>query len=430
LIINPQVPLHRLVLSLSEALDCVHSQLAKHQLRVAYIATNVGRRLGLAGQDLLDVFLGSALHDIGLVRVEHKQSVLQYGELEKVAWHGEVGCQLLHDNPLFASAAVLVRHHHTPWTLAKGLDHDGRPLPMGCHVVALADAADRFVQRDQHILRQTKAVCQAVTAQCGRELHPDCVDAFRAVAEPESFWLDSSSERVYNVLLGQMDWPTLTVDAVTLQPIAEVFGRVVDGKSPWTATHSAGVSATATALAERLSFSARELRVMRAAGFLHDLGKLTVPCDILDKPGKLSDAEWAVMKGHTYHTFRILNTIGGLHQMSEWAAFHHERLDGDGYPFRHAEDDLTLGARIMAVADTLTALTEDRPYRDGLAPERAMATLDKLVGNGALDGEIVAVLKRNYGPINAARRDAQADYGRTQAKLAQWVHAAPADLAS
>ena len=131
----------------------------------------------------------------------------------------------------------------------------------------------------------------------------------------------------------RQDWPTLTIDEVTLGPIAEVFARIVDSASPWTAVHSAGVAATAVALAERLNFSPRELHLMRAAGYLHDLGKLSTPTQILDKPGKLTENEYAAVRAHTYHTYRILDTIGGMPQICEWAAFHHERLDGNGYPF-------------------------------------------------------------------------------------------------
>ncbi|NIA21902.1 MAG: HD domain-containing protein [Anaerolineaceae bacterium] len=238
----------------------------------------------------------------------------------------------------------------------------------------------------------------------------------------ESFWLDCVSGRIYSVLLDQVaDWPLLTINEKTIEPIAEMFAHVVDAASGWTATHTAGVAASAVALAERLNFSPRELLLMRAAGYFHDLGKLTVPSHILDKPGKLDPREWNIMKGHTYHTFRILNTIGGMPQMSEWAAFHHERLDGNGYPFHHDGKDLTLGARIMAVADVFTAISEDRPYRRGMPRAKALSILDNQARQGALDADIVSVLKANYDQIDATRREKQAVYARTQQQLARVI---------
>ena len=127
------------------------------------------------------------------------------------------------------------------------------------------------------------------------------------------------------------------------------------------------------------------------------------------------------MKGHTYHTFHILNTIGGMPQMSEWAAFHHERLDGKGYPFWHEAKDLTLGARIMAVADIFTAITEDRPYREGMPCEKVVSILDNQVQNGALDGDVVSVLKDDYDTIDGTRQQEQAEYREKQDRLAEMI---------
>ena len=121
-----------------------------------------------------------------------------------------------------------------------------------------------------------------------------------------------------------------------LLEIAELFGQVTDATSGWTATHSAGVAASAVALAERFGWSPRETLLLWAAGYLHDVGQADIPESILDKHGRLTPSEIGVMKSHTYHTFRILDTAGGMGELAEWAAFHHERLDGRGYPFRTA----------------------------------------------------------------------------------------------
>jgi putative nucleotidyltransferase with HDIG domain len=410
MIINPQVPLHRLVLSLSEALDQVHPKVADHQRRVAYIATRVARCLGIRKDDLLAVFQAAALHDIGLITPENKINAIHLGQLEKVSWHGEVGFEMLKTNPLFTQSAEIIRHHHVPWAHGEGAESKGCAVPLVSHIIFLADAVEISIDRETPIIKQAEPITEKIIALRGEQFHPDCVEAFREAARSMAFWLDATSERIYSVLLRQVDWPVLTIDEVALGPIAKVFGQLVDAASPWTAVHSAGVTATAVMLAERLNFSPRELHLMRSAGYLHDLGKLSVPNYILDKPGKLTKEEFFIIKGHTYHTFRILDTIGGMPQISEWAAFHHERLSGDGYPFCHTADDLTLGSRIMAVADVFTAVTEDRPYRKGMTYDEAIAALEKLVKNGGLDGDVVETLIRNYADIDAARHTEQAEY--------------------
>jgi len=421
MIINPQVPLHRLIMSLSEVLDYVHPHVYDHQLRVAYISTRIARRLGFRRQELLDVFHAAALHDIGLIRVEHKMLALHHGQLEKVAWHPEAGFELLRGNSLFANAARIIRYHHTPWANGAGTEVHGQSVPLGSQIVHLADAVERAIDRGVPVLEQAEFICKQATALTGKQFHPDCIDAFRYVARSEAFWLDCVSERIYSVLLNLVDWPMLTVDEGMIEPIAEMFGLVVDAMSQWTTTHSAGVTASAVAISERLDFSPREQRRMRAAGYLHDIGKLSVRSQILEKPGELTPAERAAIQGHSYHTFRILNTIGGMPQIAEWAAFHHERLDGNGYPFHHDGDDLTLGSRIMAVADVYAAVTEDRPYRRAMSRQEAMAVLDKLVENGGVDGGVVAVLQQDCEEIEAIRREEQASYARKQAQLARFL---------
>ena len=104
-------------------------------------------------------------------------------------------------------------------------------------------------------------------------------------------------------------------------------------------------------------------------------------------------------------------------QISEWAAFHHERLDGSGYPFHHAAEDMTLGSRIMAVADVFTAITEDRPYRKGMSSQESQALLNKLAANGGLDSEVVRTVERDYGDIDGRRRREQVEYGAGQEHL-------------
>lgn len=259
----------------------------------------------------------------------------------------------------------------------------------------------------------------------GEEFAPECVNAFEAVSVAPAFWLDVASPRIYSILNREIDWPALVLDEMAVEGIARIFGRVVDGMSPWTGTRSAGVAATAVALAAHLNFSPREQTLMRAAGYLHDMGKIAVPSRILDKPGQPTEQEWAVLREHTYHTFRVLDTIGGMPQICEWAAFHHERLDGSGYPFGHEGRDLTLGARIMSVADVFTAVTEDRPYRPAHSEEAALEVLQDKVRDGALDRNVVFTLRAHFESINSSREHEQAAWASKQVALEDLLREAP-----
>jgi HD-GYP domain-containing protein (c-di-GMP phosphodiesterase class II) len=118
------------------------------------------------------------------------------------------------------------------------------------------------------------------------------------------------------------------------------------------------------------------------------------------------------MKGHSFYTYHILEAIEELEIITLWASFHHERLDGSGYPFQISGDQLPLPARIVAVADVFTAITEDRPYRAGMDPEAALGLLRKMAEEGALDRGVVGVLADNFSEVNSVRHRAQEDAHR------------------
>jgi len=185
--------------------------------------------------------------------------------------------------------------------------------------------------------------------------------------------------------------------------------RIIDFKSEFTATHSSGVAAVGRSLATLVGFSRQECRMFEIAAYLHDLGKLAVPSEILEKRERLTQAEWGVMRTHAYYTYQILSPIEALNLVASWSSLHQERLDGSGYPFHVGEDDLPLGARVMAVADVFTGITENRPYRKGMAREEALGVLHGMVAKGELDARLVSLLETHFDAISRAREEAQAE---------------------
>ena len=421
MIINEQVPLHRLILSLSQALDYVHPSVVDHQQRTAYIAVSIARQLGVNKYDMIDLFFAAALHDIGLINSADKIKGIHEGIFDDPMQHCETGYNLLKDVFLFSRASEFIRFHHLPWENGKGAKYKGLEVPFANHILVLSDNIERMIDRNVHILDQSEFIAGQIDLLRGKKYHPDCVDAFHEICDIESFWLDCVSNRIYSVILRQIDWPTLALDEKAIEPIARIFANIVDATSKWTATHSAGVAAAAVELAERLHFSEREKFMMRSAGYFHDIGKLTVPTSILDKPGPLSEKELHILKSHTYYTFSFLNTIGGLPQITEWAAFHHERLDGNGYPFHHKAKDLTLGSRIMAVADVFAALTEDRPYHKKMNRENTLAIINKSAGSSGLDYDVVKVLEKDYDNIYDIVKQSRLEYAVGQKELLKHI---------
>ncbi len=275
-------------------------------------------------------------------------------------------------------------------------------------IVSIADILERSVDRSTYILHQTERITGKLASLAGEVIHPSVVDMLMAAQWREEFWLDLVSPRLYSLLLRHGPFRAVEVGLDRLRPLSELCRDMIDLRSRFTATHSSGVAACAARLSGMFGLSETEVELMEVAGNFHDLGKLVVPNSILEKPGGLTAEETAVMRQHTYYTYTILDSVEGLHQVAEWAAFHHEKLDGSGYPFHRTAADLTIGARIMAVADMFTALAEERPYRKGMSSSEIERTLRNQADSGLLDSGVVRLLLDGIGEVVAPVREREA----------------------
>ena len=171
------------------------------------------------------------------------------------------------------------------------------------------------------------------------------------------------------------------------------FAKAVDAKSPYTARHSQNVACFAVQIGQQMHLSERKLCRLFWAGLLHDIGKLKIPDAVLNKPGALSEEEWMLIREHPLESVRILEGIGHFRDYLPAIRHHHERIDGKGYPDGVTGDEMTLEARILAVADAFEAMTSSRPYRRGMAVDEALRRLDEGAGT-QFAPEAVAALQR------------------------------------
>ena len=180
--------------------------------------------------------------------------------------------------------------------------------------------------------------------------------------------------------LDSLSWGTMTA-----------FARAIDAKSRWTAGHSERVTSVSVDIARQMGLSTREIDMIRRGAILHDIGKIGVRAGILDKPGKLTDEEMAAMREHPRIGARILEPIPQFSDILPIVLYHHERMDGSGYPEGLAGDALPRLARIVAVADVYDALGSDRPYRAGMDHEKVYRLIREDSGIG-FDPEVVDAL--------------------------------------
>lgn len=390
------VNLGNLVLSLSEAMDLASPILIQHQHRVAFVTWMMGKAAKLPEERLEKNCIAALLHDIGALSLEEKIS-LQTFEIQNVEEHTIRGELLLETIPWLRDSGGIIRFHHTEWqTWGESIENG---IVFESQLLFLADYLERIIDRHHFILHQKDDIISRIRSMSGASIHPRVVDLFLSVAHREEFWLDLVSPRLYSLLLNEGPFGKIEISFSDISIIAELFRNIIDFRSRFTSTHSSGVAASASMLAKIFGLTDAEVELMEVAGNLHDIGKLAIPRSILDKPGTLSKKEMSIMKSHPYYTYFVINSIGGLKLIAEWAAYHHERLDGSGYPFHCTATELSTGARVLMVADIFTAMAEDRPYRRGMEKDQIVRIFKQFSEGGLLDSRIVSLLLENYNEV-------------------------------
>ncbi len=295
------------------------------------------------------------------------------------------GAQIVHKLGLGHEVAVAVRHLDEHWD-GGGYPSNlhGEDIPVLSRLMGVAQHLDAFCMS-----QGPQAAMDTLHGRSGRWFDPELVVAAMALHTTQRLWrqclpedpLEEAQAAIRNLhpskqsLLSELD----------IDNICEAFADVVDAKSPFTYRHSLGVRDAAIAIGDVLGFDVNRMTMLRRAALLHDVGKLSISNSILDKPGKLTEAEYSQIKTHPSIGASILSRIGAFHEISILTGEHHERLDGTGYPYGLTEQQLSVESRVLAVADIYGALSEERPYREALG----VAQIDTIMSRdvpGKVDG--------------------------------------------
>lgn len=387
-----RINLHEAIYSLTDALDLVGVTHIHHGKRVAYLATAFAETLGWPAEQCDRLFLAAMLHDCGVSRTRVHLKLREFS-WEDERDHCKIGAAMLGQCTLLAELSDIVFHHHTHWSDYPGL---GVPEQVSelANCIYLADRVDilsvRGIEQTENILLARDGIVEKILAKRGDWFAPALVDAFLANARSEAFWFRLERGHVSQYA---REWvvrcPSQPLEFATLRDLVYLFSMVVDAKSAFTSEHSDGVANLARHIGQLFALPERSCELLELAGLLHDIGKLRVPDEILEKPAPLSPEEFAVMRRHSFDTLDIIKNIHGLEEVAQWASQHHERADGSGYPFHLRGDQLALEARILAVADVFQALAQNRPYRHSLPAAEVLSILKTKVAEGALDGTVV-----------------------------------------
>jgi len=181
--------------------------------------------------------------------------------------------------------------------------------------------------------------------------------------------------RQYHLIQTEREYYALKKWNQSLGGLIQAFSRLIESKDPYTAGHQLRVAQFSVAISEALGFGEDIVEQIRMAAMIHDIGKIYVPVEFLNKPGRLNSSEWDIVKMHAQIGHDILNPIGFPFPIDQIVLQHHERIDGTGYPMGLKEPEIRMEARIIAVADIVEAISHHRPYRPAKGLEEAIMEL-------------------------------------------------------
>ncbi len=427
LVEDERISLSEAVSALSFALDLTEDAVPGHAIRSCLLGMRIGTALGLADEQLCDLYYALLLKDIGcssnsarmcqILGADDRKAKREvkaidwtrptlaglkmlwsnslpdaspWRKVQRIVWLGltqnrhnaemiglrcERGADIVRKIGLGENCADAIHSLDEHWNGSGYPERArGEKIPILSRILGIAQHLDAFAQEQG----RAKAI-DTLIERSGKWFDPELVRIAVSLGRYGTLWngCGTAEERARVMDLEPGTVRTIAAEQVDL--VCEAFADVVDAKSPYTFRHSLGVTEVAERIAWNLGLPPARRKLVYRAALLHDLGKLRVPNSILDKPGKLDDAEWAVMREHPMLSQKILERIPSFARIALIAGRHHERLDGTGYPLKLKADTLTLEDRIVAVADIYSALSEDRPYRTAMKKEQIFEILRKEV---------------------------------------------------
>lgn len=379
--------------ALSEALDFVGIDDVLHGKRVAYMAAEVAKELDWDAQTIDKLIFLGMLHDCGV-----SSSVVHTHLVNELDWnnsevHSLIGESLLRKTSVYEYLATYVRYHHTHWDkLPTTLSKEEKEIS---NLIYLVDRVDALrAQMSSMGVKAIYSIEEIIKKYTNTMFSPHITEAFLSASAKKSFWFYLEAEALEGYF---QEWIKESKNESfafkEVKEIALMFANIVDAKSKFTAEHSIRVSKLSRYLAELCELAEYECEQVELAGLLHDLGKLRIRDDILNKPTALNAEEILCMCRHAFDSDIILRKISGFKEISHIASLHHEKLDGEGYPYRLEAEDIPLPARVVAVADIFQALVQNRPYRLGLTQEEAHEMIKRLSDKKQLDAYVVSQLE-------------------------------------
>lgn len=364
----------------------LNKQVVDHGEFVAYLFLKVAQYRGTYSDDEIEkMMLACFAHDIGAYKTEKFLSLLNF-DAQHTEEHSIYGYLFMkYFSPLNEFAEVLLFHH----TYFQEKETINSPyFDNGCLIHAL-DRIHIFTLK----LEDNSEVIEQLKKGSGINFNPKDIEDFIAANEKFEILKHCRDGSYHDEIVDYFNRPDVTEHL--LIPTINVLSYEVDFRSEQTVIHTITISHLAKLLGEKYKLSQEKIQNLIIAGLIHDIGKIKVPTEIVEKNGKLTFEEYAEMKKHVQYTEEIMRGIIP-DEIVNLASNHHERLDGSGYPKGIKADQLSLEDRIIQVADVVSALLQKRSYKNALDKETVIRIISEDGDAGKLDKEIINIVINDY----------------------------------
>ena len=366
------------------------ARIMDHGFRVSEIVWKILARMGgYMERQARDICLLALLHDIGAYKTDEISKLVQF-ETENVEPHAIYGYLFMKYFSPLGELAQCILHHHTWWNELRTKEELSAGEKKIAQLIFLADRIDIALSYGKCSWEECRA---QIGERRGTMFEPSLTDI---VLEP-SFSIMAEQLQWDS----QENWMNFVSDTYSQEEVSGYLMMLVytiDFRSRHTVTHTVTTTSVSWVLSGLLGMGEKERDKIACGAVLHDIGKIGIPVEILEFPGKLTPQAMAVMRTHVDITEKIFD--GEIDEtVARIALRHHEKLDGSGYQRGLKGEELTQGERLVAVADIISALTGTRSYKDSYPKERVTGILISMKNDGLIDPHIVDVFIQNYDKV-------------------------------
>lgn len=382
----------QLLLSFSLGLDFVEGEIfgatTNHGKRVAVLTAAMGRLAGWNDDQVITAAACALLHDNALSEASIERVPGAKVTAAALAAHCTEGEKNAAHLPFPSEMKDIILYHHEYMDGSGPFGMNAENTPLGAQFIAIADNLDIRYKIQSQPASALSQLREEIKRKRGVYYTADAADALLEILD-ENLLISLTDERIGQSYAQAIPQWKVEIQTEAMMGIAEVAARIIDYKSKFTAKHSTQIANRAFWMCRFYGFDPQTCTKVYLAAALHDLGKLMTPTAILEKPGRLTDEEFEIIKQHVHWSYIMLKDVEGLAEICRWAVSHHRKLTGSGYPDLPAEYlELDFVSRLLTCIDIYQAVRETRPYHPGRSHSETMRILWDMANRGEIDKQI------------------------------------------